>query len=130
MHSTSLFFHFGNFALLGLSFKTNGEDAVSLGAGLASTGIKVLPTQDGVPSNTVVAGTMAGIYFDRNNSLLASVVYSQNHNNRFRLNAYPGLVSSSTISPGFFVTVGNHGSMIVGLTAHILPIGLGVYTPR
>ena len=128
--STSLFFHFGDFALLGLSFKTNGVEAVSVGAGLASTGTKELPIQNGVPSNTVITRAMAGVYYDRNNSLLASAVYSDNQNNRLRLNIYPGLLSYSSFSPGFFVTLGNHGEMIAGITAHVLPIGLGVYAPR
>ncbi len=128
--STSLFFHFGDFAILGLSAKANGEDAISIGAGLTSTGVKDLPFHNEVHSNTVITGGMAGIYYDRNNSLLASVVWSQNKKNLFRLNLYPGLLSSSAISPGFFLTVGDHGTMIVGLTAHILPIGLGAYKPR
>lgn len=128
--STSLFFHFGDFAIVGLSFKTNREDAISFGAGLASTGKKILPVQNGVPSNTVVGGSMAGIYYDRNNSLMASVVYSQNENNRLRLNVYPGLLSDSPISPGFFITLAGNGSFIAGLTARILPIGLGVYVPH
>ncbi|HEY6951394.1 MAG TPA: hypothetical protein VI758_03240 [Bacteroidota bacterium] len=128
--STSLFFHFGDFAILGLSFKTNHEDAISFGGGLASTGKKNLPVQNGVPSNTVVAGTMAGIYYDRNNSLLASIVYSESENNRLRLNVFPGVLPSSVFSPGLFVTLAGNGTFVAGLTAHILPIGLGIYSPR
>jgi hypothetical protein len=127
--STSLFFHFGDFAILGLSVKTNKEDALSFGAGLASTGKKQLPVENDVPSNTVVVGAMAGIYYDRNNSLLASAVYSENQNNRFRLNIYPGLIPSSPISPGFFLTLASHGTIIAGVTARILPVGLGIYVP-
>ena len=59
--STNIFFHFGEFALLGLSLKTNFEYAVSFGGGFASTGVKDLPTINGVPSNTVISGPIAGI---------------------------------------------------------------------
>lgn len=128
--STSLFFHFGNFAILGLSFKKNSEDAISIGAGLASTGVKYFPLQNGVRSNTVESGFMAGMYYDRNNSLLASAVYSQSRNNRFRLNVYPGVVSSSAFSPGFFVTVADPKILIVGITMKILPLGLSTYDPK
>jgi hypothetical protein len=127
--STSLFFHFGNFALLGLSFKRNTEDAISIGAGLASKGVISLPIQNGVPSNTIDSGPMAGIYYDRNNSLLASVVYSTSKNCRLRLNVYPGVISSSYFSPGFFMTVVDHGIFIAGVTMKILPLGVSTYIP-
>lgn len=127
--STSLFFHFGNFAIFGLSFKKNAEDAISIGAGLASTGIRSLPVQNGVPSNTIESGPMAGIYYDRNNSLLMSMVYSASKNCRFRFNVYPGVVSSSYFSPGFFVTVADPGKIIAGVTMKILPLGVSTYVP-
>jgi hypothetical protein len=127
--STSIFFHFGNFAILGLSFKRNTEDAISIGAGLASIGVKSLPVQNGVPSNTVESGPMAGIYYDRNNSLLASMVYSASRNCRFRLNIYPGVISSSYFSPGFFITVADPRIIIAGITMKILPLGVSTYVP-
>ncbi len=127
--STSVFFHFGNFAIFGLSFKKNTEDAISIGAGLASTGVKSLPVQNGVPSNTIESGLMAGIYYDRNNSLLASMVYSASRNCRFRLNVYPGVISSSYFSPGFFITVADPGTFIAGVTMKILPLGASTYVP-
>jgi hypothetical protein len=129
-HTTSVFFHFGEFAIVGLSLKTNNEDAISFGAGMASTGIKDLPVQNGVNSNTVTAGPMAGIYYDRNNSLLASLKYCDNQNTRFRLNVYPGLFSTSTFSPGFFLTVAHDGTTTAGLTMHLLPLGIGFFSPR
>lgn len=129
MKTISLFFHFGNFAILGLSLKTNSEDAISFGAGLASTGQKNLAVQNGVPSNTVSTGMMAGVYYDRTNSLLASVVYSEVPNNRFRLNLYPGPFSLFNLSPGFFVTVGDNG-LNTGLTMEFLPVALVSYSPR
>ena len=126
--STSLFFHFGDFAILGVSVKTNQEDAISVGAGLASTGRRSLPVVNGVVSNTVTVGGMAGVYYDRNNSLLASAVYSDVENNRFRLNIYPGVFTIPDFSPGLFFTVGNHGTFVAGVTARFLPIGLGFHS--
>ncbi len=127
--STSAFFHFGNFAILGLSFKNNTADAISIGVGLASKGVKSLPVQNGVPSNTIESGPMAGIYYDRNNSLLMSMVYSASKNCRFRLNIYPGVISSSVFSPGFFITVADPGILIAGVTMQILPLGVSTYGP-
>jgi len=127
--STSVFFHFGNFAIFGLSFKRNLEDAVSFGVGLASKGVKSLPVQNGVPSNTIASGPMAGIYYDRNNSLLMSIVYSASKNCRFRLNIFPGVITSSYFSPGFFLTVVDPGILIAGITMKIMPLGVSTYTP-
>lgn len=128
--SKSLFFHFGDFAIIGLSSKINSEDAISFGAGLASTGKKELPVQNGVPSNTVLVGGMAGIYYDRNNSLLASAVYSQVQNNIFRINLYPGIIPGAVWSPGLFLTLAHDGVLTAGITARILPLGLATYAPR
>lgn len=129
-HSIDLFLHFGEFALAGLSLKTDAEHMISLGGGLATTGVKDLPIQNGVSSNTVEAGPMVGMYYDRNNSLLASIVYEKNSNTRFRLCIYPGFLSSAEFSPGLFLTVAGNGSAIAGLTMHILPIGLSTYVPK
>lgn len=128
--NTSLFFHFGDFAVLGLSFKTNAEDAISFGAGLATNGREPLPKQNDVPYNTVSVGPMAGLYFDRNNSLMASIVYADVPNHRFRLNVYPGFLSNDSWSPGFFMTVAQDGATVVGLTARFLPLGLSLHLPR
>jgi len=122
--STSIFFHFGDFAIFGFSFKTDAESAVSIGAGIASTGVKQLPIQNKVPSNTVTIGPTAGVYYDRNNSLLASVVYSDNWDTRFRVNIYPGLLSSSSFSPGLFVALRGDITPTIGLTIRILPLGI------
>jgi hypothetical protein len=128
--STSAFFHIGEFGLAGLSFKTDAEHAVSFGAGLATTGVKDLPAQNGVNSNTITAGPMASIYYDRNNSLLASLSYCDNLNTRFRLNVYPGLFCTSNFSPGFFLTVAQNGTTTAGLTMHILPLGISFFAPH
>ena len=129
-HSTSVFLHFGEFALIGLSLKTDIEHTISFGGGLATTGVKDLPIQNGVPSNTVEAGPMVGVYYDQNNSLLASAAYEKNFNTRYRLNIYPGFLSSGKFSPGFFLTIAGNGTMIAGLTMHILPIGLSLFSPK
>ncbi len=128
-HTTSLFFHFGDFAIFGVSRKINDEDALSFGAGLASTGRRSLPMINGVPYNTVTTGLMAGVYYDRNNSLLASMVYSEVPRNVFRVNVYPGVLSSDRVSPGFFFAVRDDGATVFGIIAQILPIGLAIHSP-
>ena len=121
---TSLLYHFGNFGELGLSFKTNNEDALSFGVGMVSKSVNTTENDLGVLHYTINVGPRAGIYWDRNNSLLASLVYADNFNNRVVLNVYPGVLSSKSFSPGFFLFVGNGGSYTVGITASFLPLGV------
>jgi hypothetical protein len=45
------------------------------------------------------------------------------------LNVYPGVISSSYFSPGFFITVVDHGIFIAGVTMKILPLGVSAYVP-
>jgi hypothetical protein len=127
--STSLIFVYGDFAILGLSFKDHAEESVSLAAGLATTGVKVLPVVNGVPSNTVDKGFMMGVYYDRNNSLLASAVYSETMNNRLRVSIYPGMIKNEFLNPGVFVSVGDQ-FWTAGITVRVLPFGLAAQTPR
>ncbi len=127
--STSLFVHFGNFVIGGLSFRRGAQDAISFGVGQASTGVKVLPVVNGVPSNTIDTGVMAGVYYDRNNSLLGSVVYTAARNQRFRVNVYPGVLTIAGFSPGLFLTIIDGGGYVAGVTLAMLPLGLSLHTP-
>ncbi|HOV97999.1 MAG TPA: hypothetical protein PK595_00345 [Bacteroidota bacterium] len=120
----SLFLNFGTFAVLGGSFKTDEEHSVSIAAGLTSKGRRALERRNEIPSNTVILGPMAGIYYDRNNSLLASFIFADTYYMRYRLNTYPGFLSIKGWSPGFFLSVDTNGRSTFGVTVTSLPIGL------
>ncbi len=122
--SKNILLKFGTFGLLGYSFKVNDEDALSFGAGLTSKGIRALPLQNGVPSNTIIVGPMAGVYYDRNNSLLASFVFADTYYMRYRLNIYPGFLTIWKVKPGFFLSVDTNGGTTFGITILSLPIGV------
>jgi hypothetical protein len=127
LHAVSLF---GSMGMLGLSVKTNNEDAITVAGGLTSTGRVDLPSENGVPSNTISLGPVAGVYYDRNNSLLASATYSAAWNNRFRINVFPGALSIKSFSPGFFVICSGGGDVTAGIVMQVLPIGVGGYFSR
>ena len=121
---TSLLYHFGAFGELGLSFKTNQEDAISFGVGMTSNNVKTSLNSNGEPRFTITTGPRAGIYWDRNNSLMVSLVASDNFHSLVLMNIYPGVFSSKSFSPGFFLLAGNGGTFTIGITASFLPIGL------
>ncbi len=127
---TSLLYHFGAFGELGLSFKTNKEDAISLGIGLTSKKVYTRDNNNSTRRFTIEVGPMVGIYWDRNNSLMASLVVSDNFHNFFRANVYPGVFSIGMFSPGMFVLIGEHSKMTIGITASFLPLGVSGYHPR
>ena len=123
---TSGFFLIGKSTLLGLSIKTNYENAISFGAGATQTGINRLNEV----TNTIYVGAACGLFYDRNNSLLASLLISAFNMERVRLNIYPGLFNESPFSPGFFLTFGEGKSYSAGITIQYSPFGLGLYSPH
>ncbi|MCX6120335.1 MAG: hypothetical protein NTX44_01795 [Ignavibacteriales bacterium] len=126
---TSLLYHFGSFGELGLSLKTNNEDALSLGVGVTSRTVETTFNANGVPRNTITTGPRAGIYWDRNNSLMASLIASDNFRGLVLLNIYPGVFSIKSFSPGFFLLVGKGGTFTLGITASFLPVGISMNKP-
>ena len=66
----------------------------------------------------------AGLYWDRENSLLASLLFSGISTNFITLNIYPGVIGEKAWSPGFWCTVTTEGDVMGGMTARWSP-GLG-----
>jgi hypothetical protein len=126
---TSLMYHFGTFGELGLSMKTNKEDAVSFGVGMSSNSVQTSLTSRGAPIFTITLGPRAGIYWDRNNSLMASVVASDNFHGRLIFNIYPGVFSIKSFSPGFFLIADASSAYTIGMTASFLPLGISTNRP-
>ena len=127
---TNIFFHFGKFALLGLSLKTHTDESVSFGCGATTTGIYTVDERNGIPTKSTLIGAMAGVYYDRNNSLLASLTVTDTFIERFKLNVYPGVLFSSQFSPGIFLALEQGGTFGVGVSLPLLPIGVSAYQPR
>jgi len=126
---TSLFYHFGAFGILGLSFSTGSEDALSFGLGLSSKKIYVADIRNGTVTYSIVVGPIGGLYYDRSNSLLASLVVSDSFTDIVRMNVYPGLIHLGPVSPGVFLSAGERGRLTAGVTASFLPAGLSGHHP-
>ena len=126
--SVSLFYHFGAFGILGVSLKTNDEDAISFGAGISSK--KVYNADPGGAfTPAIITGPIAGIYYDRNNSLLASFTVADSFTDIVRMNIYPGFIQSAYFSPGIILSAGERGRWTFGITANFRPLGLCGYHP-
>jgi len=110
------FVHFGMTTLAGLSHRINAKDSVSWGVGAAITHAKD-------PTTTRYAG---GLFWDRDDSLMASLILNGTEDLKVRLNLYPGIVGpGSWWSPGLYVGVGRNREVAAGLTLRVLPVGIG-----
>jgi hypothetical protein len=127
---TSVFLFLGKSTLLGVSLKGDYENALSFGAGMTQTGVWEVDQTNGIGTNSIHVGAACGVFYDRNNSLLASLLISEYYLERIRLNIYPGVIFASSFSPGFFFTLGKGGTYAAGITMQISPVGIGLYSPH
>ncbi len=125
-HSTPwhLFYQFGLNGILGLSYKRADGRSLSFGAGLLARNLRRVQRDDGVRHLTVDLVWNAGVFYDRNGSLMASVLFSGGRSYRFRATVYPGLLRIAGMRPAAFVAVGERGDVVWGLSLPSLPIGL------
>ena len=121
--SRSLFYHWGSHAELGLSFTRQDGRCISFGLGLVA---KNLLEVDQI-SKTLDLAASGGIFYDRNNSLLVSLLFARSKDYRYRLNIYPGLINLGPFKPGFFVGLNKDERVMTGITfgsLRHLPFGL------
>jgi hypothetical protein len=122
--SRSIFYHWGSHAELGLSFTRPDGRCYSFGLGLVA---KNLLEVDQI-SKTLDLAVSGGLFYDRNNSLLASLLYAKKKDYRYRLNLYPGLVKVGPFKPGLFMALNKENRLMAGITfgsVPLLPVGLG-----
>jgi hypothetical protein len=118
-----LFYHFGTHGEGGLSYLFPNGESVSVAAGLKAQDL--LEIAEGV--QTVNFGVAGGIFYDRENSLLASLLFAKSKDYRIRFNVYPGWLGAGGFAPGFFVADGRETGVVWGVTLNVptvLPLGM------
>jgi len=118
-----LFYHFGTHGEGGLSYLFPNGESVSVAAGLKAQDL--LEIAEGV--QTVSFGVAGGIFYDRENSLLASLLFAKSKDYRVRFNVYPGWLGAGGFAPGFFVADGRETGVVWGVTLNVptvLPLGM------
>jgi hypothetical protein len=122
--ATSIFYHFGDSGMLGLSFAREDGTAISVSGGVATKEIRQVDIRNGARTMSISMGWIAGIFFDRENSLLASLILSNRINEVMKLNIYPGVIDCGSFSPGVFCGLGGSGQFTAGVAIRYSPIGL------
>jgi hypothetical protein len=67
----------------------------------------------------------AGFFYDRNNSLLFSALFTGPGSYNAQFNLYPGVVFWGDISPAFYLGIGEWDKLVVGITFSFVPVGIG-----
>jgi hypothetical protein len=122
--SLGLLYHFGTHGELGLSFRQPDGDCFSFGLGLVANKLIDQSNRRDLRELTADLVLTAGLFYDRNNSLMASLIYSKTQDFKVRLNTYPGLFKLYNFSPGLFFSLNQKNLLSVGITVRFLPIGL------
>lgn len=114
--------------MAGLSYKFNNNTGLSIGFGQGAK--KKNNDLFGLPIDISLV-PMAGIYFDKNNSLMASLELSNSKNDLYHnyfaeLNLYPGLIPLKKVDPSLWIVLARDGNIIFGIgTKFTLGMGLG-----
>jgi hypothetical protein len=114
-----LFYYFGMNGLSGLSYPVSDTTSVSFGIGMRSKTIRAI--EGSIDQKKADLVWNAGIFYDRNNSLMASVFVSGLTDNLVTLNVYPGFISLGGFSPGVWCTFSRSGKFMFGITTAWLP---------
>jgi hypothetical protein len=127
----SLFYYWGMNGLLGGSYRTNATDNVSVGAGMRAGRLYENPDHD-LNARKMMADLTwnVGFFYDRNNSLLASLMLSGMDDYRIHANVYPGIIRLGRFSPGLFCAIGARREVISGLSVSVLPVGVATRLRR
>ncbi len=121
---TSLFYYFGDNGMLGLSFERGNGRSITVSGGFVSKELREVDSRNGTRTITAELGWIAGVFYDRDNSLLASLILSDKINEKVKVNIYPGVLNLAGISLGVFCSMGMGNQYIAGLTVRYVPFGI------
>ncbi len=121
-----LFYNYGNHGELGSSFKFDRERSISFGAGLVAKNLVDVAGDDASTLRMLTTNlvTTAGLFYDRNQSLLASVLYAGKLEDYLRINLYPGLIGIGRFSPGLFFMLDRQNRLTMGVHWQRALVGL------
>lgn len=118
----SAWYYMGMANMAGASYKFNAEHSITVGAGLR--GKYLYEVDPRVRLLTLELVPTGGIFWDRNNSLLASLTASGQEDQTVILNVYPGVLQfSDFISPAIWAAWGSSGTYGIGIA---IQGGIGV----
>jgi hypothetical protein len=122
----SLFYNFGLNGIAGLSYKRRDGTSISMGGGAMARSLRQVTRDDQVRSLTADLVWNVGIFYDREGSLMASLLFSGSRAYKVRANLYPGSIQIAGIAPAFFTAIGQTNEFILGISLRGMPLGLAL----
>jgi hypothetical protein len=120
----SVFYNFGLNGMLGLSYAREDGACLSGGVGVMTKSLRQVEPDSRGRWLTADLIWNAGLFYDRNGSLMASLLFSGSRAYRMKLNVLPGVLRIAGVSPGFFVALGKENELIFGTFLKPIPLGL------
>ncbi len=118
----ALFYHYGTHAEFGLTRRFSEGRNLSFGGGFKADELfDVTEYHEGV--ELAVTG---GVFYDRNDSLLASVLWAKSKDYKLRVNLYPGLMDFWGLKLGFMYNRNRNRTGAFGLTLLNVPLPFGI----
>lgn len=118
----SVFYLMGMSNMIGASYRTDSEHSLTLAGGIR--GRNLTSVDSTVRMLTLNLVPTAGVFWDRNHSLLASLTVSGQQDQSAILQLYPGLVKGLPVDLSVWAMYGTTGGFGAGIGISILP-GLG-----
>ena len=119
-----MMYHWGSHGMYGLSYNYRQKDSFSIAGGLVAKELLKTNKVTRVRELTASLVWTAGLFWDRENSLLASLILSGTKGYKARLNIYPGVIKTSYCSPGLFINLRKDNSIVFGVFFNLFPIGV------
>lgn len=120
----SPFMYYGVYTIFGVSYAMENADQITVGAGRVVNKLRDGRLRGFRKIDPQLDGT-AGIFWDRNGSLMASLLVTGPGLYNAQLNVYPGIIDIAGFSPGFYLAAGEWDGFIAGITFSNIPLGVG-----
>lgn len=122
----SAWYMMGMSNMAGASYKLDAENSITVGAGARGRNLYMVDAR--VRALTLNLVPTGGVFWDKNNSLMASLTASGQEDQTVILNVYPGVIELEGVRPAFWAAWGSGGTLGIGVAVSS-GIGVGYRTP-
>jgi len=119
----SAFAYWGIYGIFGVSYSGDRIHNYSFGAGTIVNKLHENISNNTRWMNPELDGAI-GLFYDKNHSLMTSIILSGPKQYNVRVNVYPGLFKFHNFSPGFYLAAGEWDKFLFGVTLAQFPLGL------
>lgn len=122
-----LFASYGTHSLAGLTYRRSESYSLSVAGGAMAKSL--IDAEPGKPSRSLTAKIVpaVGVFYDRDNSLLFSLVVAPRKDDKMSVNIYPGILRIAGVSPGLSLAIGGARGLSIGMSLPGVPVGLGAH---